>query len=308
MSIHSVFTSSPLKLLAMAGLIVANPAIEKASAQALQIQDNILRIGNTAVHAIVYKNITNPSNLKFVSLHNNEQLLNSMVIANIIDKTGTFVMLEPPLDNDGNLCRWVRFSIGGQALYFDPNRMWDNSHISLNTTADCVTNTFAGTPNPNLLSQGRQAVIRFRDEFVRLLGIDENSRPGYLVSVHNNRGLRFDSKVLIPDDCATRHPSNINPPDDITAGDFFLVTSDQSFNYYSGRGSYNVVLQTPATLSTPECRDGSLSIFAQSKGIPFTTVEVNYGNNGRSALDSQKKAASMLTSVFSAYTQLFDGQ
>lgn len=311
MSLLSAFTSSPLKVVAMAGLLFTTPVIEKASAQALQIQDKILKIGDSNVHAIVYKNIARPSGLVFVSLHSNEQLLNPMLIENLVDKAGTIVVLSPPLDKGGNLCRWVRFSIDGQVFFFDPNRMWDDSRIKLGTEAGCADNTPPSMPragnqvDPTVVLRAKNAVISFRKTFASLLGFDGSSRPGYLVAAHNNRGLRFDSEEVFPDACFTRNSSKTSASDDSAAGDFFLVTSKKSFEYFASK-DYNVILQTPATLSTEDCQDGSLSIFAQSLGVPFTTIEVNYSgdNDGeRSTVKSQKKAASMVRSAFSAYSQ-----
>lgn len=298
--------------LAFAGILSAaclftSPVIAETLRGDLDIKNLTIGVGDSKVNVIVYKNERKPSGLTFLSLHNNEQTLNPIVIASIIENGGSFVALSPPLDKGGNLCRFVRFSVGGVSYYFDPNRIWDDNRIQIGLSANCISNALGKSPSsPAVISKVQSAVVGFRNDLIRVLGISTRAPDLYLVPVHNNRLLPFDSDTLIPSQCARRYASKSQASDEASRGDFFFVTDDKRFDFYSSK-DFNVVQQLASTLSTEKCLDGSLSIFAQSKGVPFTTVEVNYsddGNNDRSALKAQKKSASMLQTVFNAYSSL----
>ncbi|MCP9841395.1 hypothetical protein KBY93_12235 [Synechococcus sp. J7-Johnson] len=274
----------------------------------LDIKNLTIGIGDSKINVVVYKNTSKPSGLTFLSLHNNEQTFNPIVIASVIEKGGSFVALSPPLDKGGNLCRFVPFSVGGESYYFDPNRIWDDNRIKVGLSANCISNELGSIPSsPAVLSKVNSAVVGFRNDLIRVLGINNQDPNLYLVVVHNNRFLAFDSEKLIPTACAKRYTSKSQASDQASRGDFFFVTDDRTFDFYSSK-DYNVVKQLPSTLSTNTCLDGSLSIYAQSKGLPFTTVEVNYSDDGdsdRSALKAQKKSASMLKTVYNAYNSLY---
>lgn len=306
MNLYSAFHSARLAStsLVFSALFCASPVLAQLPNGDLKIEDKILRVGDTDIDVIIYRNVKRPSGITFLSLHNNEQVLNPIVIANIIDSSGAFVALTPPLDKGGSLCRFVRFSLNGQSYYFDPNRIWDDNNVKIGTSADCLSNALSGSPDsPASKSKAKAAVIRFRNDLARVLEISNGNKNLYLVSVHNNRSLPFDSERLIPNDCASRYGSVSQRADDAATGDFFFVTDKQAFDYYSSK-DFNVVQQLKSALTTKECKDGSMSIFAQSKGIPFTTVEVNYSdesNGDRSALKAQKIAASMVKAVYSYY-------
>lgn len=288
-----------------AACIATSPVHAEVTGGDLDIKNPAIRVGDSKINVIVYKNARKPSGPTFLSLHNNEQTLNPIVIASIIENGGSFVALSPPLDKGGNLCRFVRFSLGGVSYYFDPNRIWDDNRILVGLSASCISNTLGGRPSsPAVVSKVQSEVISFRNDLIRILGINNKDPALYLVAVHNNRFLSFDSDRLIPSECAMRYASKSQALDEASHGDFFFVTDTKKFDFYSSK-DFNVVQQLVSTLSSEKCLDGSLSIFAQSRGLPFTTVEVNYsddGSNDRSALKAQKKSASMLQAVFNAYT------
>ncbi|MFN9637125.1 MAG: hypothetical protein ACK55D_10470 [Synechococcaceae cyanobacterium] len=288
--------------------VIAIPVSAAVVSGDLVIENQAIKIGDSRVNTIVYRNVKVPSGPTFVSLHNNEQTLNPIVISNVIDRGGSFVALTPPLDAKGNLCRYVRFSIGDSSYYFDPNRIWDDTRIRVGTSANCITNELGDAPSdPGRLAKVEAAVSGFRSDLIQILGISEKRPRQYLVSVHNNRFLAFDSEKLIPNKCARRHASERQATSRASVADFFLVTDSKTFDFYAGQ-DFNVVQQLPSTTSTEECLDGSLSVFAQSRRIPFTTVEVNYLNDGsldRNALKAQTKSASMLKAVYEAYKTLF---
>lgn len=307
---HFVYHSVKSLLAGIAGAYCTLflPASADVSNGDLVIKNPVIRVGDSKVNVIVYRNENKPLGPTFLSLHNNEQTLNPIVISNVIERGGSFVALSPPLDNQGNLCRFVRFSIGDSNYFFDPNRIWDNARVRIGISANCLTNELGESPsNSGALSKAKAAVVGFRNDLIKLLGINDKKPNQYLVSVHNNRFLPFDSSVLIPDKCAKRHASKGEASSKASLGDFFLVTDNKAFDFYASR-DFNVIWQLDSTTSTEECLDGSLSIYAQSRGIQFATVEVNYfndGNEDRSALKAQKKSALMLQSVYSAYDSLF---
>lgn len=286
-----------LTILSLGGNSQAN-----AQSAGLTARAATLPIGDSSVKAMVYDNQSKTRDVTFVLLHGNEQILSPVVVSNLVSRKGRFVSIVPSLDDKGNLCRFVKFRLGGNTLFFDPNRIWDDSKIKIAKSADCIGNSLGSQLEA---SQDReralQAVISFRSKLSTLLGIGQSPDSSLVVAIHNNRNLDYQSERLIPSECASRAGRGGAKAggSSYNNGDFFLVTTEGGFRFFADNG-FNVVRQMPNTPTTPQCQDGSLSVYSQSRGIPFVTVEVDYTGDSasRSALQAQNIASKMINAVF----------
>lgn len=292
------FTSIILLILSL-----VSPAIAQIQNGDLSIKNKTISLGDSNINVIIYKNKQNPNLATFISLHNNEQTGITNLISRIISDGGMLVILMPELSAEGNLCRFIKFKIGGNNYYVDPNRIFDDSRIVIYSSIDCLNNSGEELEDPEQIAKISPRISAFGKNFLQILEVNQNKNR-YLVAFHNNRDLHYNSSDLIAEEvCAKLHSSSQNIQDTNNQSDFFYVTEESAFNYFSQQ-DFNVVWQQEEAINNPLCNDGSLSIYAQANKIPYINLEVNYlgekdkGNSLRDVLTTQKRASIMLNSLF----------
>lgn len=272
----------------------------------LEIDNKVIKLGSNPVNIITYKNSQKPLDLHIISLHHNESLFVPLVISQIIDNGGSLTTVKPSLDVNGDLCRYAKLVLDGKVFFVDPNRIWDDNKITIYPNGSC-SNPDGDLSGDSLPPGAVLSISKFRDELVGLLGIAGGTRPGLVfAAIHNNRDQHVN-RVMDKKECFDLKQSSSFDSVPSSRSDWFLVTTSKAFGFFSSR-NYNVILQRQ--IATSSCNDGSLSIYAQAKDIPFVTVETNYVgevcqkkekdciDENRNTILAQGISARMLMSLF----------
>lgn len=184
----------------------------------------------------------------FISLHDNENT--SVNAARAIIKQHGGRLIE--LIHDGE--RNITFHHRGITYVFDPNRIFSERGI-----VDTLR-----TQGKTYSREAYDIVRNFATVF--LVHFEHGFAPGEkMVSVHNNTNGDYSLESYIGDLAADASAVHQNPS--IDPDDFFLVTTKALFAYFKSH-EQNVVLQSKRATD-----DGSLSVYAAQKGIPYVNVE-----------------------------------
>lgn len=183
--------------------------------------------------------------LYFLSLHDNED-------------TGVKAAFEFMRLNGGSLIelkygsvRNIVFSTDSAELQIDPNRIFSKTGIEAFFQHDLSA----------------QRLSAFADT---LLELYDHQKVGYILTLHNNTDSAFSIKSYLEggDREGVAMEVFINP--EMDPDDFVLVTEPFFFNYMKSL-NINAVLQNNLTAD-----DGSLSVYAGQKKIPYINVEVQH--------------------------------
>ena len=186
----------------------------------------------------------------FVCLHDNENTATDVATA-IVNSYGGRI-LELAHSGDRN----ISFKHQGVAYEFDPNRMFSNKGIedSLRAQGDSYS------------VEAHVLVKNFAETFLGKF------KPGLVISMHNNTNGNYAITSYQAGGGMENDARDIYINPDIDPDNFFFVTSLELFEYLRGR-NFNVVLQSMGVVD-----DGSLSVYAASRGTSYVNVEAQDGH------------------------------
>lgn len=245
------------------------------------METHSLALGDSTVKINVYER--KGANVTFVSPHHNEQIAVRLGREAIEKTGGRFVEIES-LDENGNGLRRLNFSFNGAKYSLDPNRIFTENG------RQCAQ--FAPEIEP--------LVKDFADRLLKIFFKDgEKLRDGerFLVAIHNNTdvddnidlaqksrnltALAFSSGFAVMNLTQTEFHYQTEgvylSNSEYDADDFVFVSSPALMNFFINEG-FNVVLQkSAAKLQNKTCSvdDGSLSVFAGLKNIPYINLEAD---------------------------------
>lgn len=192
-----------------------------------------------------------PADVLFVNVHDNE---NTCMIAaeQVLCTTGGKVVSIENCDE-----RLVTFNFEARSFRFDPNRIYSQEGIKNTMTAL--------SPCYDLVAANEVAAFAFMllETFL--------SKTSILVTLHNNTDSDLSVTSYRNDQLYNRHSGEtfVNPA--LDPDDFFLTTNTYFFGRLKEQG-FNVVLEN-ADLTKD---DGSMSIYAGKKQIPYVNVEAQH--------------------------------
>ena len=219
------------------------------------------------------------ANWAFFAPHENENVANAYVSAQIQQKGGVFVILRQQGE------RLISLNIAPFTVRIDPNRIF--------TQAGRRQNIIDLNPE---LREGTYVFHRAMQRSASLASLIQNVLGGkdkVWVAIHNNtQGYRGDDNQGIGDVSIHHYHERLKQgagfliavsPAQGDEDDLFFVTQQEDFEAMQKDG-WNVVLQHPQVVSQPSEDDGSLSVFAQKNGIRYINIEAerrtdNFGNN-----------------------------
>lgn len=255
---------------------LAQSAVEKKTFEIL--------LGETPVKINVYEK--KGTAITFFAPHYNERTGNGIALQLIAAKGGRVVEIEST-DENAKPARRLKFLLKGKSYSVDPNRIYtDNGRTCDNAEPETI-----------------EAVKKFSNELLKIVFSSETGdklRDGekFLVAVHNNkdvtgaetdeakandltsysfvRGGKIPKAVTgaYQDQVSGVYLSNTEFDED---NFFFLSSADAGLAFFAEKG-FNVALQKPASnLLGKDCRidDGSLSVFAGQRNIPYINVEAD---------------------------------
>jgi hypothetical protein len=211
----------------------------------------LFRMGEDSVQVRVFEAAI--PGLNMINLHEDEETSVSAALNVMARRGGRLVAVRQQGD------RLVRFVLDDSLYAFDPNRIFSDPGIR------------ATLERHGRWSQaGHDLVSAFADT---LLAIYEPDRTGLIVAVHNNRPNGYSAAAYLPGEIYESEARFVNLNESHSPDDFFFVTDlDWSRAFVEGR--FNVVLQGGESVT----EDGSFSIWAARRGIPYINVEAARGN------------------------------
>lgn len=183
--------------------------------------------------------------LHFLSLHDNED-------------TGVKAAFEFMRVNGGSLVelrygsvRNIVFCSDSAELQIDPNRMFSTFGIEA---------FFEDEKSARQISSLADTLLRLYDY----------EKTGYILTLHNNTDSAFSIRSYLAGNDREGVASEVYINPEMDPDDFILVTEPFFFEYLKKR-KVSTVLQSP---TTPD--DGSLSLYAGLRKIPYINVEVQH--------------------------------
>lgn len=199
---------------------------------------------------IAIKILRNGSGSNFVCPHDNENTASAIAAVMVRAHGGTLIELS----HSGE--RNINFSHAGVAYTFDPNRMFTDRGIKATLQA------------LGPYSEDAYALVKNFADVVKLY-----FKPGLIIAMHNNTNGAYSIRSYIAGGDMQTEASQVYVNPDIDPDNFFFVTTLNLFNRLKDR-NFNVVLQASRTSD-----DGSLSVYAAQKGVPYVNIEAQAGKS-----------------------------
>jgi hypothetical protein len=211
----------------------------------------VCSIGATRVRVLVDE--CPGSDLVLINLHDDE---NTSVDAGhrlIQEKGGRLVQIR----HDGS--RLISFNSDATLFKFDPNRMFTDkgARDSLEKHGSFSERAF-------------QDVRQFADEVLSICRFNELA---LVVTLHNNGNQGYSAESYVEGAVYEADALKVHLEPTADADDFFFVTELRLFNIFRNKG-FSVVLQDNDNVTD----DGSLSVLAGWRGIPYINIEAQEGH------------------------------
>jgi hypothetical protein len=248
MSRRAIVFRVACSLLAAVGWLQASGCKSRKEKQRFEavIQKVAFAIGDTRIHAQVSTFGTRP--LTLIHLHEDEPTAVQATVSVLQKRGGRLIDLV----HSGH--RRVTFSLEGVNYSFDPNRIFSNDGLMKTLRGD--------VPIP---AGAYEAVRKFAEEFVSFFKLD--AQP-ILIAVHNNGEGDLSIYSYQPGHTYAADAEQLAISSEADPDDFFYVTHGPFFEKLRAARCH-VVLQNNQILRD----DGSLSVFAGRRGIPYINVE-----------------------------------
>ena len=218
----------------------AKPRVE------LTFQKVAFQIGETTIHAHVTQ--VGLNSVTIIQLHEDETTCAEAAQAVLEKQGGRFIRLV----HSGK--RRVTFSLNGTSYSFDPNRIF--SQDGLNKTV----RSKGAVPE-----EARHAVREFSAQLVGHFAL--GNQPS-LIAIHNNGDGQYSINSYKPNATYELDADQLSINPEADPDDFYYVTDPFFFSTLKA-ATFNVILQDNRILRD----DGSLSVFAGRRNIPYINVE-----------------------------------
>jgi hypothetical protein len=215
-------------------------------------------LGHVAIDRVQTSRAERP--IVLLNLHENESTSVRAAQAYLARNPSPDVTLVV-LRHDGE--RNLTFASGGHAYRIDPNRMFSDGGAlaSIQSLSD-------GAPRPE------RATRYARRLAADVLQAAQFDRARYLVALHNNTDARYSAASYLPDSAYAAEADAVHLEPGRDPDDFFFVTERSLFERLVAAG-FNAVLQAGGGQATD---DGSLSVYAALRGVPYVNVEAQHGH------------------------------
>lgn len=228
-----------------------------------------LQLGESEVRLAVHTAGQGPS---FLVLHDSEDTAAEAGLEAVRARGGRLVEVR----SEGR--RRVQFEHQGRSWSFDPNRIFTDDG------APWTLREHGREPPPDVIAEVR----RFAETLLaaHVLG----SHP-VLVTLHNNTEGAYSAASYLPGGSRAGDAAAVHLPADADPDDFFFVTDRRLYEALAAEG-FTVVLQDNIGVKN----DGSLSVWAARRGIPYVNVEAQHWH-----LQQQRRMLRALTRILDAH-------
>lgn len=247
----------------------------------LKKETQTLTLGDSTVKINIYER--KGANVTFVSPHHNEQTAVRLA-REAVERTGGRLVEIESLDENGNGLRRLNFSFKGANYSLDPNRIFTENGRQCSAYApeiEPLVKDFAERLLKIFLKDGE----KLRDGERFLVAIHNNSDVDEIVDLaqksRNLTALAFSSGFATINLSQTEFHHQTEgvylSNNEYDADNFVFVSTPALMDFFASQG-FNVVVQKPAAkLQNKICSvdDGSLSVFAGLKNIPYINLEAD---------------------------------
>jgi hypothetical protein len=213
------------------------------------------RLGQSEIAFVVHA--TDRAHPTFLVLHDDENTAVDAGLETIRARGGRLVEVQAQGD------RLVDFELDGARWRFDPNRIFTEAG------AAATLREHNGAATANVLAEVR----RFADA---VLAAYDVASPRPLITLHNNTEGEYSALSYLPGGGHARDAAAVHLPPEVSPDDFFFVTDRRLFDGLAREG-FPVVLQDNTRMTD----DGSLSVWAGHRGVPYVNVETKHGHRER---------------------------
>lgn len=214
-----------------------------------------VRLGSTEVRLAIHQK--DPSGQTYLVLHDDEDTAVEVARETLQERGGRLVEIR--LSGE----RLVAFELDGTPWRFDPNRIFTPAGI------EATLREHSGSASPAAVAE----VERFANAVMEAYGIGSSD---LIVTLHNNTDGEYSAASYAPGGDLAADAAAVHLPDGADPDDFFFVTE---------RGLYDALVQAgfPVVLQDNErvTDDGSLSVWAGRRGLPYVNVEAEHGHRER---------------------------
>ena len=158
------------------------------------------------------------------------------------------------------LVRNIDFLDSLKEFSFDPNRIFTDEGAYLG---------LAKYSGPQIHDGLTEKVRKLGDEVLKFMNAD---RLSVIIALHNNYNGGFDIHSYSQGNYLENIAEEVFINPDLDPDNFIYVTDRRFFDYLKQK-EVNVILQSK---DAPD--DGSLSVFAMQRQIPYANIEVQHGN------------------------------
>jgi hypothetical protein len=255
--------------------------ISLANGNGVTKETQTLALGDSTVKINIYQK--KGANVTFISPHHNEQIAVKLA-REAIERTGGRLIEIESLDENGNGQRRLNFTFKGTNYSLDPNRIFTENG------RQCAT--YAPEIEP--------LVKTFADNLLKIIfaeGTKLRAGERFLVAVHNNRdvderielleksndltALGFARQFVTTNLAQTEFQYQVEgvylSNAEYDADNFVFVSTPAMLPFFVEEGFNVVVQKSAAKLAIKNCSvdDGSLSVFAGLKNIPYINLEAD---------------------------------
>ena len=213
--------------------------------------EKVYMVGDREVR--VLEHVCGNSGITVFNMHDNENTAVDAALRVIRKRGGRLVELR----HSGE--RLISFRLGTESYKVDPNRIFTGQGLK-NTLEK-----YSSYSHPAF-----DAVRAFAADILKDYRLDE---AGIIVTAHNNGKGAYSAASYLPGADYETDAAEVFVAEGSDPDDFFFVTSEPAFNRLKDSG-FNAVLQDNDLVTD----DGSLSVLAGRKGIPYINCEAAMGH------------------------------
>jgi hypothetical protein len=194
----------------------------------------------------------------FINVHENESTSVKAAIS-VLKGQGKYCLTQLKSKND----RYITFEYRGKNFKFDPNRIFSELGVSetIKRNSPHYQASFYNTPIQMVSDFGNNIVSKYINNKKLVVAL-HNNKPDAAIDINSYRKGGTEVEAVAD--------TSVNPLED--KDDFFLTTDTSAFKFLKAK-KYNVVLQD--NLKAKD--DGSLSVYAGKKNIPYINIEAEHG-------------------------------
>ena len=215
------------------------------------VSEKVYMIGDREVR--VMEHVCGDSGITIFNMHDDENTAVEASLEVIRRHGGRLVELR----HSGE--RLISFRLGTESYQVDPNRIFTDRGLK-NTLEK-----YSSYSRPAF-----DAVHTFASELLEDYGLDD---AGLMITAHNNGKGEYSAESYLAGAVYETDAAKVFVAEGSDPDDFFFVTARPAFEKLKA-GGFNVVLQNNQTVTD----DGSLSVLAGRKGIPYINCEAAKGH------------------------------